>query len=77
MTQHKSLVIGMDGAPFPLIKQWSEEGYLPNLAKLIANGSFGVLNSTIPVHSPTAWTSFITGLNPGTIKRHLTDLLIS
>ena len=65
MTRHKLLVIGMDGAPFPLIKQWSEEGYLPNLAKLIAKGSFGILNSTIPVHSPTAWASFITGLNPG------------
>jgi predicted AlkP superfamily phosphohydrolase/phosphomutase len=65
MTQHKLLVIGMDGAPFPLIKKWSEEGHLPNLAKLISRGSFGILKSTIPVHSPTAWSSFITGLNPG------------
>jgi len=65
MIRHKLLVIGMDGAPFPLIKQWCEEGYLPNLAKLINEGSFGILDSTIPVHSPTAWSSFITGLNPG------------
>ena len=65
MSNRKLLVIGLDGAPYPLIKQWSESGNLPNLARLIARGSFGILNSTIPVHSPTAWASFITGLNPG------------
>lgn len=62
---HKLLVIGLDGAPYPLVQAWSAAGYLPNLSRLIANGSFGVLRSTIPVHSPTAWASFITGLNPG------------
>ncbi|GAB4152764.1 MAG: alkaline phosphatase family protein [Candidatus Promineifilaceae bacterium] len=62
---HKLLVIGLDGAPYPLVQAWSAAGHLPNLARLIANGSFGVLRSTIPVHSPTAWASFITGLNPG------------
>lgn len=65
MNHHKLLVIGLDGAPFPLIQKWSQAGYLPNLAKLIAAGSFGVLRSTMPVHSPTAWASFMTGLNPG------------
>jgi predicted AlkP superfamily phosphohydrolase/phosphomutase len=65
MTRNKLLVIGLDGAPFELIQKWSREGHLPNLAKLIERGGFGVLNSTIPVHSPTAWASFITGLNPG------------
>ncbi|PIE81836.1 MAG: hypothetical protein CSA11_02910 [Chloroflexi bacterium] len=62
---NKLLVIGLDGAPYPLIKKWSGEGLLPNLAKLIENGCFGVLNSTMPVHSPTAWSSFLTGMNPG------------
>jgi predicted AlkP superfamily phosphohydrolase/phosphomutase len=61
----KLLVIGLDGAPFDLIQEWSQSGHLPNIANLIKQGSFGVLRSTIPVHSPTAWTSFITGLNPG------------
>ncbi|HMT20584.1 MAG TPA: alkaline phosphatase family protein, partial [Promineifilum sp.] len=62
---HKLLVIGIDGAPHPLIEKWAAAGELPNLARLIERGSFGVLRSTIPVHSPTAWASFITGLNPG------------
>lgn len=61
----KVLVIGLDGAPFPLIEKWAAEGLLPNLAELIERGSFGILRSTMPVHSPTAWASFITGMNPG------------
>ncbi|MDX1414534.1 MAG: alkaline phosphatase family protein [Candidatus Promineifilaceae bacterium] len=65
MALRKTVVIGMDGAPFELIGKWSASGQLPNLAKLIDKGSFSILRSTIPVHSPTAWTSFITGLNPG------------
>lgn len=62
---HKLMVIGLDGAPFPLLQRWTEEGYLPNLARLIKRGSFGILRSTLPVHSPTAWASFMTGVNPG------------
>jgi predicted AlkP superfamily phosphohydrolase/phosphomutase len=65
MPANKLLVIGLDGAPFDLIRDWSAQGHLPNLAKLIERGGFGVLQSTIPVHSPTAWASFLTGLNPG------------
>ncbi len=65
MMKTKTLVIGMDGAPYPLIKKWTASGDLPNLARLIEQGSFGVLRSTMPVHSPTAWASFLTGLNPG------------
>ena len=65
MRKKKLVVIGIDGAPFELIEQWAKSGDLPNMAKLIERGSFGVLRSTIPVHSPTAWASFITGLNPG------------
>jgi predicted AlkP superfamily phosphohydrolase/phosphomutase len=62
---HKLLVIGIDGAPYPLIERWAASGDLPHMARLVERGSFGVLRSTFPVHSPTAWASFITGLNPG------------
>ena len=65
MAARKTLVIGLDGAPYELIEQWSQSGNLPHLAKLIERGCFGVLQSTIPVHSPTAWASFLTGMNPG------------
>ena len=65
MDNNKLIVIGLDGAPYQLIQKWTQSGDLPNLARLIQQGNFNVLKSTIPVHSPTAWSSFITGLNPG------------
>lgn len=59
------MVIGLDCGTFDLIKPWIEEGNLPNLARLLREGSHGILNSTIPTISPAAWTSFMTGKNPG------------
>lgn len=57
------IVIGLDGATFDLIKPWM--GRLPNFAKFIAEGTHGILKSTLPPMSPPAWASFQTGVNPG------------
>ena len=59
------LIIGLDGATFDLIRPWAAEGKLPNLARLLAEGSAGELKSTTPPMSPPAWSSFMTGKNPG------------
>lgn len=59
------LVIGLDGVTFDLITPWAREGKLPHLAKLMEDGVHGVLHSTVPPMSPPAWTSFVTGKNPG------------
>lgn len=61
----KVLVIGLDGATFDLIQPWAEAGHLPTLAKLMAEGAYGHLRSTIPPMTAPAWTSFATGVNPG------------
>ncbi len=61
----KVMVIGLDGATLDLIKPWAEEGVLPNFKKFIENGAFGNLKSTLPILSPPAWTSIVTGKNPG------------
>ncbi len=42
-----------------------EAGVLPNLQALIDRGAKGVLRSTLPTHSWTAWPSFLTGVEPG------------
>lgn len=60
----KVFVIGMDGATFDIIDPMIAEGRLPNLARLMKEGSYGVLESSIPPLSPTAWSSFMTGTNP-------------
>lgn len=59
------LIIGWDGATFDLIRPWLARGRLPNLAKLVEQGASGPLQSTIPPWSFQAWSSFMTGKNPG------------
>lgn len=65
MRRGRVLVIGLDGATMDLIRPWVQEGYLPSLARLLKEGSSGPLRSTLPPVSPAAWTSFMTGKNPG------------
>ena len=63
--QGKVFVLGMDGLTFDLLWPWVEEGHLPNFARLLEEGSSTQLVSAIPPSSPPAWTSAITGVNPG------------
>jgi predicted AlkP superfamily phosphohydrolase/phosphomutase len=65
MEKQKIFVIGWDSATWDLIRPWIAEGKLPNLAKLVAEGVSGPLESVIPPLTPPAWTSFMTGKNPG------------
>jgi predicted AlkP superfamily phosphohydrolase/phosphomutase len=59
------LALGLDGADYDLVRGWIGEGRLPTLSRLAGEGAFGPLRSTIPAFTPTAWSSFVTGLNPG------------
>lgn len=59
------LVIGLDGATFDALGPLVERGALPNLAALMKKGCWGRLTSTIPPFTAAAWSSFITGKNPG------------
>jgi predicted AlkP superfamily phosphohydrolase/phosphomutase len=59
------LVFGIDGGTLALAGPWAKRGELPNLARLMGEGSSGVLRSTIHPLTPQAWTSFLTGVNPG------------
>lgn len=59
------LILGLDGATFDLILPWVEEGRLPALGRLLEEGAASRLRSTIPPITPCAWSSFMTGKNPG------------
>ena len=61
----QTFIIGWDGATWDLIKPWVAEGKLPNIAKLINGGVHGPLRSTLPPMTFPAWSSFMTGVNPG------------
>lgn len=58
-------IVGWDGATFDLIKPWVERGLLPNIAAVLENGVHGALRSTLPPMTFPAWSSFMTGKNPG------------
>ena len=61
----KILVIGLDAATMDLIEPWAGGGHLPALARLMQDGAAARLLSTPNMHSASAWTSILTGLNPG------------
>jgi predicted AlkP superfamily phosphohydrolase/phosphomutase len=59
----KLIVIGVDGMdPVFLERHWAS---LPNLNQLRQRGDFKRLATTIPPQSPVAWSSVITGMDPG------------
>lgn len=59
------LLIGLDGLEPTLAQRWMDDGYLPNLARLRAEGGFGPLASTRPPVTFPAWTTCTTGVDPG------------
>src|SRR6266536_3851100 len=72
--RQRVFVIGFDGMDPTLARKWMDEGKLPNLKRLAETGTFSVLASTQPSESPTAWSSFATGVNPG--KHNIYDFLV-
>jgi predicted AlkP superfamily phosphohydrolase/phosphomutase len=67
------LVIGLDGVTFDLLGPWIEAGQLPNLQRLMQQGAWGKLRTTLPPISSSSWSSFVTGVNPG--KHGLVDFV--
>jgi predicted AlkP superfamily phosphohydrolase/phosphomutase len=63
----KVFVVGIDGAPYDLARRWAEEGRLPTIARLMAEGAHGVLKSVVPPLSVPAWPCMLTGKSPGTL----------
>ena len=59
------VVLGFDGLDFELTRQLIAQGRMPHVARLAADGSFAALATSTPAQSPVAWSTFITGLDPG------------
>lgn len=64
-SRRRVLVIGLDGGTFDLIEPWAAQGYLPHLARLMADGCHGRLASTLQPTTAPAWVTFMTGVNQG------------
>ncbi|MBZ5705468.1 MAG: alkaline phosphatase family protein [Acidobacteriia bacterium] len=69
----RAVILGFDGMDPELAERFMGEGKLPNLAKLQQQGTFRKLRTTFPAISPVAWSTFMTGVNPG--KHNIYDFL--
>jgi len=58
-------IVGLDGATWDLARPLMDAGEMPTLRRLVAAGASGVLRSTTPPVTFPAWSSFMTGANPG------------
>jgi len=67
------VVLGLDGMEPSLVERYIAEGRMPNFVKLRQRGCFRKLGTTLPPLSPVAWSSFLTGCNPG--KHNIFDFL--
>jgi predicted AlkP superfamily phosphohydrolase/phosphomutase len=71
----RMVILGLDGLEPSLAEKFMAEGKMPNLSKLKSMGSYKLLGTTTPPLSPVAWSSFLTGVNPG--KHNIYDFLNS
>jgi len=61
----KTVVIGLDGGNWPLVEDWIDEGWLPNLAALRERGAWGISESHLPPVTCPNWKCYAAGKNPG------------
>ena len=67
------IIMGLDGLDPGIVDKLISEGKLPNLARLKETGTYSRLKTTCPAISPVAWSSFMTGANPG--RHNIYDFL--
>src|ERR1700688_2336346 len=61
----KVIVLGLDGLEPTIVERLLQRNELPNFQKLRSTGYYGRLGTTYPAQTPVAWSSFVTGTNPG------------
>lgn len=58
-------IVGVDGMDPVILSRLMGEGKMPNFAQLARDGSYQTLGTSNPPQSPVAWSSFVTGMDPG------------
>ena len=61
---HPVIFLGLDAADWSLLDVYAQRGVMPNLAKLIAEGTSGRVKTISPPLSPLVWTTMMTGTSP-------------
>lgn len=58
------IFIGLDAADWQLLDDYIANASMPNLARLVREGTSGVLDTIRPPLSPLVWTTMMTGVGP-------------
>lgn len=61
----RTLLVGFDGATLDLSDPWMAEGRMPVLSGLASDGSSAPMRSVFPFNSAVAWTTLVSGVDPG------------
>ena len=64
LTKRKILLVGWDAADWKVIHPLIDAGKMPNVQRLVDNGSSGQIATLHPPLSPMLWTSIATGKRP-------------
>jgi len=59
------ILVGLDGMPLGLMQRLVKDGVMPNLGRLMRDGNCLPMRSSLPSVSSVAWSSMITGVDPG------------
>jgi predicted AlkP superfamily phosphohydrolase/phosphomutase len=62
---HRLIIFGVDGGTLEIVRPLAAQGLLPNFARVMEQGVVGELDSTFPPMTFPAFTTFMTGKNPG------------
>ena len=62
---HRLIIFGVDGGTLEIVRPLVAKGLLPNFARVMERGVAGELGSTFPPMTFPAFTTFMTGKNPG------------
>jgi Flp pilus assembly protein TadD len=58
------IFLGLDAGDWPLLDGYISRGVMPNLGRLVAEGTSGHLKTISPPLSPLIWTTMMTGTSP-------------
>jgi len=61
----KLVILSIDGVPYGLVRRMIEQGDMPNLASFVSQAGLRKMRSVQPTVSCVAWSSYMTGKNPG------------
>ena len=59
------IILALDSVCWDVLLPFVADKTMPALGAFLHKAGYGVLESTIPPHTAAAWTTFLTGKDPG------------